>query len=429
MKKATILVIAAALALGSASVSFAQQAKPLIDYKTTTLRMNDQTNQIEGITARLTLPNYIGSVDVTLETLQGTTNATVQVVYLPNVMWDGLCYYSAVQARLLPYNLKLFTGATGIVGWKDLYSYGFLPIDGGTAIFSQDSAELHFLQGPGLYTALFTLPYSETNTGFANYEDALLHAESALKYTGVGLPFVLVLDDDSIAYFLENGTLNQAASFKWPGLKELLLSVQEITAPVDEAAGLNNFKNKNIYVRGMFLDMPFDFKPWYEESVQSVVQIGLMKGYSDGSFLPEGNVKLSEVIAMAVRLHHIYNGGSGEFTQGPLWYSIYTKYALSNGIIKEGDFLDFDRPATRAEMAYIFASAVPPAALKQINFVTSIPDVNAATAYDEEIFLLYRAGVVTGYADRSYQPLASISRSECAAIISRIANKGLRKVF
>lgn len=421
--------LAVALVLGHAQVTFAQEAEPIIDYETTVLKIADKVNQVAGIEAKLTLPNYIGEIDVTLETMQGTADARVQVVYVPSDMWDGPCYYSAVRARLVRYGVRLFTGSTDIVGWKDLYSYGFLPINGGTAIFSADSAELHFLQGPGLYTALISLPYSTTDTGFTNYSDALLYAESALAYTGVGFPFVLVLDEDSIAHFLEHGTLNKAASFEWPGLEALLLSVQQIEEPIDEAAGLNNFKNKSMYTRGMFLDMPHNFTPWYETYVEKVVRIGLMKGHSNGEFLPEGEVRLSEVIAMASRLHNIYNNGSGNFSQGPLWYSIYVNYALSNGIINEGDFLDYDRPATRGEMAYIFASALPPAALKEINTVNNIRDVNASTAYDAEIFMLYRAGVVTGYADHSYQPLTTISRAECAAIIARMASKDLRKVF
>ena len=431
MKKAAILVLTAALALGNVQAAFAadEQEEPLISYETSVLKVSDKTNQIDGVSVRLTLPNYIGSVDVTLETVQGIADATVQVVYIPNDMWDGLCYYSAVQARILRYGLHLFTGSTDIIGWKDLYSYGFLPINAGTAIFSPDSAEIHFLQGPGLYTALISLPYSTANTTFSYYSDALLYAENQLQYTGIGFPFVLALNDDSIAYFLENGTLDNAAEFEWPGLKDLLLSVQLVEEPADEAEGLNNFVGKNLYTRGMFLDMPHTFIPWYEPYVENVVRVGLMKGHSDGNFLPEGNVRLSEVIAMAARLHNIYNGGSGEFSQGALWYSIYVNYALSNGIITEGDFDDYERFATRAEMAYVFASSVPPEALKEINVVSSIRDVNAATAYDAEIFALYRAGVVTGYSDFSFQPLSTISRSECAAIISRLVSRSLRVTF
>ncbi len=430
MKKLIITMLAIVLVLGSFTNEIAaEDAEIVTGYETTTLKVSDETNQVEAIGATLNVPNYIGSIDVTLETLQGTADATVHVVYVPNDKWDGLCYYSAMTARIRKYGAWLFNGSTEIVGWKDLYSYGFLPISGGTAVFSPDSAELHFLEGPGLYTALVSLPYSMTNTGYSNYSEALINAESFLEYTGIGFSFVLVLDDTSIDYFMKYGTLSDVASFTWPGLKDLLLSVQYQEVVESETLGFDNFIKKANYVRGMFLDMPFNVSPWYESYVEKSVELGLMKGSSNGMFLPEGDVKISEVIAMASRLHNIYYNGNGEFSQGPVWYNVYVNYALANGLIKEGDFSDYDRPATRGEMAYIFASALPAAALQEINTVERLPDVNAATAYDTEIFTLYRAGVLTGYADHSYAPEKTISRSETAAIISRMADETLRKVF
>ncbi|MDI9492189.1 MAG: S-layer homology domain-containing protein, partial [Bacillota bacterium] len=127
--------------------------------------------------------------------------------------------------------------------------------------------------------------------------------------------------------------------------------------------------------------------------------------------------------------HNIYRGESGDFYQGPVWYSVYVNYAIANGILRDGDFADYDRPATRGEMAYILASAVPGEALEQINTVAALPDVTAATPYSHQIFALYRAGVLTGYTDHSYHPGETISRSETAAIIARIADAALRETF
>jgi hypothetical protein len=179
----------------------------------------------------------------------------------------------------------------------------------------------------------------------------------------------------------------------------------------------------------MFLDMPYNETAWYDSYVEKVVRIGLMKGSTEGRFLPFGDVRLSEVIAMASRLHNIYNGESGEFHQGPVWYSVYVNYAIANGIIRDEDFSDYNRPATRGEMAYILASAVPAAALEQINTATELPDVTTATPYSYKIFPLYQAGVLTGYEDRSYHPGETISRCETAAIIARIADVSLRVTF
>jgi len=429
MKKTMLLLLVLTLVLGNRMTVLAAETGGTIRYETKTLKIGDPTNQADVLDATLTLPNYLGSVEAVLETVQGTANAAVQVVYLPNDKWDDQCYYSAMSARIRRYGAWLFTGSTQIVGWKDLYSYGFLPINGGTTVFTPDSAEVHFLEGPGLYTAVITVPYSMGNTGFVFYSEAQAQAAEALQYTGIGFPFVLALNDDAIEHFLEKGTLDPAASYEWPGLRELILDARREELPEVEVEGLHNFVSKIPFTKGMFLDMPYNETAWYDSYVEKVVRIGLMKGSSDGQFLPEGDVKLSEVIAMAARLHNIYRGESGDFYQGPVWYSVYVNYAIANGILRDGDFADYDRPATRGEMAYILASAVPGEALEQINTVAALPDVTAATPYSHQIFALYRAGVLTGYTDHSYHPGETISRSETAAIIARIADAALRETF
>jgi hypothetical protein len=80
-------------------------------------------------------------------------------------------------------------------------------------------------------------------------------------------------------------------------------------------------------------------------------------------------------------------------------------------------------------MAYILASAVQASALAPINQNVVVPDVHAGTPFSHSILRLYEAGVLTGYEDRSYRPNDTITRSETAAIISRIADKELRIKF
>ncbi len=429
MKKTIVVLLVLTLVLGSQMTVSAAESEGTVRYETETLKIADPTNQVSALNAILTLPNYLGSVEAVLETVQGTANATVQVVYLPDDKWDDQCYYSAMSARIRRYGAWLFTGSTQIVGWKDLYTYGFLPVDGGTAVVTPDSAELHFLQGPGLYTAVITVPYAMENTGYTFYTEVLSKAPEALQYTGIGFSFVLVLNDTTINYFLEHGKLDSAASHQWPGLRELILEAQYEELPEVEIEGLHNFVSKRSFTKGMFLDMPYNETAWYDSYVEKVVRIGLMQGSSAGRFLPNGEVKLSEVIAMAARLHNIYMGQTGDFYQGPVWYNVYVNYAIANGILREGDFADYDRPATRGEMAYILASAVPSDALDGINDVKELPDVTAATSYSHQIFSLYRAGVLTGYEDHSYHPESTITRCETAAIIARIADVTLRQTF
>ena len=179
-----------------------------------------------------------------------------------------------------------------------------------------------------------------------------------------------------------------------------------------------------------------DESQWYgtqqQGVVQAAVQLGIMNGYVDGSFQPTGNIKLSEVIKMAAVVNDIYTDGHYNFdmTEGTWWYDTYVNYCISRGIIQRGEFSDYEAYATRAQMAYIFANALPTyEAINQVEF-SNLPDVTETTAYADDILILYRAGVLTGDAGtRQFRPDSQITRAEAAAIITRVTLVSERQAF
>lgn len=191
--------------------------------------------------------------------------------------------------------------------------------------------------------------------------------------------------------------------------------------------GMDAFHRDGTYQPGMFQDVAQD--AWYAEGVAAAYELGLMKGASKGTFSPEGDVTAAEAIAMAARLHQHYTAGKDDLIQGSPWYQVYVDYARSNGILSGDEFLNgYGENITRGQMAHLFASALPQEALTAINVVESLPDVNSSTAYSSDIFLLYRAGVLTGNdANGTFTPDAPITRSQVAAIVARMALPPLRK--
>lgn len=194
------------------------------------------------------------------------------------------------------------------------------------------------------------------------------------------------------------------------------------------AAGLDQFTKKHTYSSKLFSDVP---SAWYYDSVKTCYELGLMSGYTDKTFRPDGNITLAECIVIAARVHNLYRSGLGVFDQsGSPWYDIPVKYAISSKIIKSTDFADYTKNATRAQMAYIFSSPLPSSELKAINKVDAVPDVAAGDAYSDAIYLLYRAGVLTGRGEEGYfDPDKAITRAEAAAIISRLVVPANRKTF
>jgi len=183
------------------------------------------------------------------------------------------------------------------------------------------------------------------------------------------------------------------------------------------------------YTPGQFSDVSED--AWYGDGGQKIIrgvfESGLMLGRSDGLFGIDENVKLAECVAMAARVCALSSGENGRFQQGSPWYAVYFDYAEAHGILAPGEFPDPERNATRAEVALLFYRALPESAYPAINVVEHLPDVRVSDRYAEEIFQLYRAGVLTGSDDDgTFWPDSAITRQEAAAILLRAADESRR---
>ena len=199
-------------------------------------------------------------------------------------------------------------------------------------------------------------------------------------------------------------------------------------APAAFAAGMDNFGTAQTYPAGKFTDVSDG--AWYAQSVRTAYELGLVAGVSDTAFNPEGSITIGSTVALAARLHSIYTTGSADFTQGSPWYAVYVNYAVDNGILTLGQFNDYNANATRRQFAGILAKALPAEALEAVNTVEdgAIPDVAAGSENYEEIYTLYRAGVLTGSDDKgTFAPETTIDRASVAAIVSRMADPELRQ--
>ena len=201
------------------------------------------------------------------------------------------------------------------------------------------------------------------------------------------------------------------------------------TAAPALAAGLDNFGKVNTYTAGQFTDVPAD--AWFAPNVQAAYELDLMTGSSATTFNPNGNLTIAEALVLACRLHSTYVGDGETFAvDGGTWYQPYVDYAVKNGIIAANAYTDYTVTATRAQFAAILAAALPDEALPAINSVTKLPDLDANAAYAAPVLKLYNAGILTGSdAAGSFKPTSTIQRSEVATIVTRMADKGLRKTF
>ena len=195
--------------------------------------------------------------------------------------------------------------------------------------------------------------------------------------------------------------------------------------------GMKNFTFVTSYKSTLFTDI--DENAWYGEkqtgAIKNAYRYGLVQGKGDKKFDPTGNITVAEAITIAARVADIYYAENTKFsTSGANWYDDYVNYAIRKKIINKGDFLNYNKAATRAEMAYIFAHVLPSSEYKKINNITSVPDVKASLRFYDEIMLLYNAGIVSGNDEKgTFAPSSNITRAEVSAIIVRVVNPEERR--
>ncbi len=218
----------------------------------------------------------------------------------------------------------------------------------------------------------------------------------------------------------------------------MLLSMGAYAVNEAHAAGLSNFTKANEYSAGEFSDVAES--AWYYDSVKGAYELGLVKGVSESKFNPSGSMTVAEAIALACRIHSIYNTGKAEFVQGAPWYQVYLDYAVQNKIIDsvtDGGNVKFSAWSVgatdkiyRSAFAYIFSKTLPEHEFEPINEIDRVPDVGIGTAFETPVLLLYRAGVLTGSDEYGmFNPASHINRAEVATIATRIVDKSKRKTF
>lgn len=179
------------------------------------------------------------------------------------------------------------------------------------------------------------------------------------------------------------------------------------------------------------LDIPFEDVPygsWYRTYVEMVYDLGIMVGKSDTMFNPDDGMTVAEAATIAARIRDAQHHEHTTFDlMGENWYDVYVDYCLRNGIIEDGVVFDWDKNATRAEMAYLFSRCdLSDYHLNEVP-ITDIPDVGDATRFSYEILDLYNKGIAVGSDEyMTFYPDAHVKRSEAAALVTRILYPDMR---
>lgn len=172
-----------------------------------------------------------------------------------------------------------------------------------------------------------------------------------------------------------------------------------------------------------------DSGDWFYADVVSAVEMGLIDGMGNGTFVPNGTITNAQVIKLAACTHQKYHEGTVTLQNGSPWYRTYADYALANGIIAS-EPVDYNAPCSRGYYIAVMYGAMPEREYAVINEIAdnAVPDVKQGHVYYDAIYGFYRAGIVTGNdAKGTFAPDSDVKRSEVATLVARMFDASVRR--
>lgn len=174
-----------------------------------------------------------------------------------------------------------------------------------------------------------------------------------------------------------------------------------------------------------FSDLPATH--WARGNISTLVEDGVISGYPDGQFKPEGTITYAEFIKLAVLATTCNNPGTAYSCH---WATNYYYTAIQAGLFLESEILQtmFDCPIPRSDMALIVSNAVDqPVCKEDENVIHSyIVDISQAPNREEAVIKAYLLGIISGYSDRTFRPDAKLTRAEAATVILRLIDPSKR---
>ncbi len=181
---------------------------------------------------------------------------------------------------------------------------------------------------------------------------------------------------------------------------------------------IKSISNNKEYING-YKDV--NSNSWYYDSVMDTSEKNLLKG-NDGYFYPEKNLSYAEAITIAARINAMFNNENPETVfQNNLspWYTSYLNYSENHGI--PCSYENYNDTVTREEFVHILYYSVPKEYYKDEVKLIEIPDISAESPYCDEIYTLYKSGIISGSDENgNFLPQNKIRRCEASSIISKL---------
>ena len=177
-------------------------------------------------------------------------------------------------------------------------------------------------------------------------------------------------------------------------------------------------------------DIPQNY--WAYEQINHLATLGLISGYPDGKFRPEGSINRAELCALLIRAkldgtENIPIVTAQEFEDVPLdhWASKYINLAIGYGIAKGYPDNTF-KPTVDVNRAEGLAMIARFANLTELPYANQFPDIAPRFWGAQLISAAYQQGMLTFLAGKPFEPQRLLTRAEAVEMLYRtkpVANK------
>ncbi|PWW03289.1 heme-binding NEAT domain protein, partial [Paenibacillus cellulosilyticus] len=164
---------------------------------------------------------------------------------------------------------------------------------------------------------------------------------------------------------------------------------------------------------------------WAADSVQRAVQLGIVNGYSDGSFKPNGDITRAEFTAIISRALQLKTPDQSvsfnDLSTVPAWAKPFLEQAVAAGIIsgyEDNTFRPFGN-ITRTEMTVMVVKALglPLESASSLTFADAAGVPEYAKAY---VATAVKYGLIQGKQNNQFDPLGKATRAEALVIVLRV---------
>ncbi|HHX74372.1 MAG TPA: S-layer homology domain-containing protein, partial [Firmicutes bacterium] len=165
---------------------------------------------------------------------------------------------------------------------------------------------------------------------------------------------------------------------------------------------------------------------WYISSINTLYGLGVINGYPDGTFKPNGTITKGEFTRMIVSAKNLTVSGN----KGGHWAEPYRDKAAELGWINKADYNNLDMNITRLEIASMVARACGETGENLDAFKDNLTDFATITntTLRNEAITCYSLGIITGYPDQTFKPNKTATRAEASAMLVRMLYKNERQV-